>query len=521
MLCEPDICRAVFQAHTRGTRRIFAFAGYPAVIRRPNALELNPGNPNSMFRIPVRQRREDFPIAPLPYLAALLAFAVTAFSPQVWNDGDTYMHLAAGSWMLQHHALLSRDVFSFTYSDAYWQTHEWLSEILMAAVFRAGGWTGLLVLCAGAGALGAYIIAAILERIAGTRYAAAATIVSLSCVSPSLLLRPHLLAFPLFALWSAQLVLARAERRPPPLAVLPIMAIWANLHASFPVGLALAAALGLESILGAGSNRPTVASRWLLFGIAATLSCLLTPYGLKGLLFPLRLMSVPALQGVREWQSVGLEPQPIYIAALAILYLAGLKQVRMSFVRSATILALVALAFAHIRHQMIFGVIAPMLFAEPVAARFGSPAVYRMRAAAIGMIVGLLGLVALRFLAPLHRTDNGVSPAEAIAHVPARLRAQPVFNDYAFGGYLIFVGIKPFIDSRAELYGQQFMERYLSIIGPNREAMNAAVAQYGIRWAILAPRNPAVALFETDSRWQRIYADKFAVAFALRSEARP
>jgi len=36
------------------------------------------------------------------------------------------------------------------------------------------------------------------------------------------------------------------------------------------------------------------------------------------------------------------------------------------------------------------------------------------------------------------RIDNGNVPVTALANTPPQLLGQPVFNEYAFGGYLIF-----------------------------------------------------------------------------------
>jgi hypothetical protein len=47
--------------------------------------------------------------------AGLLGFAVAAYAPAIFNDGDTWWHLAAGGWMIDHRAVLTRDVFSFTF----------------------------------------------------------------------------------------------------------------------------------------------------------------------------------------------------------------------------------------------------------------------------------------------------------------------------------------------------------------------------------------------------------------------
>jgi len=56
--------------------------------------------------------------------ALLLGFALAAFAPQIFNDGDTWWHLAAGRWILAHQVVPTRDVFSFTFADAPWNPQE-------------------------------------------------------------------------------------------------------------------------------------------------------------------------------------------------------------------------------------------------------------------------------------------------------------------------------------------------------------------------------------------------------------
>src|SRR5579871_5581482 len=79
-------------------------------------------------------------------LAFVLGFAAAAFAPQIFNDGDTWWHLAAGNWMLAHGAVPTRDVFTYTFAGQPWTAHEWLAEVLMALAFCAGGWSGLHIL---------------------------------------------------------------------------------------------------------------------------------------------------------------------------------------------------------------------------------------------------------------------------------------------------------------------------------------------------------------------------------------
>ena len=55
------------------------------------------------------------------------------------NDPDTYLHIAAGRWMLAHAALPVHDPFSHSLAGATWVPHEWLAEIILAVVYDLAG----------------------------------------------------------------------------------------------------------------------------------------------------------------------------------------------------------------------------------------------------------------------------------------------------------------------------------------------------------------------------------------------
>src|SRR5579871_2587968 len=183
-----------------------------------------------------------------------LAFAVACFAPQIFHDGDTWWHLAAGDWILTHRTVPVRDLFSYTFGGQPWNAHEWLSEVLMALSFRAASWNGLHILFGLAFGATAAIMGFALGRRVDFIPALLVTLMGLACVSGSLLARPHLLALPLLALWLAVLTEARARDAAPPFWLALIMLVWANLHGSFAFGLALAAALGGEAALGSGNR---------------------------------------------------------------------------------------------------------------------------------------------------------------------------------------------------------------------------------------------------------------------------
>jgi hypothetical protein len=129
----------------------------------------------------------------------------------------------------------------------------------------------------------------------------------------------------------------------------------------------------------------------------------------------------------------------------------------------------------------------------------------------VGSAAILVLLTVLRLAHPLVRTDDAVSPMAALDHVPSEILRQPVFNDYHFGGYLIFRNVKPFIDGRADMYGDDFNLAYISAMMPNRAAFEQMVERYGFRWTILCTESPALAMLDALPGWRRLYTDGMAV----------
>jgi hypothetical protein len=442
--------------------------------------------------------------------AGLAAFALAAFAPGLLNDSDTYWHIAAGQWMLAHHALPRADVFSYTAANQPWHTQEWLAEIIMAFAWRAG-WAGIHLLFAFAAALTAGVVGHFVRKRVDFVPALLAVVLGLACITGSLLARPHMLALPLLAIWTAGLAQARGQDKAPSWWLILAMPLWANLHGSFAFGLALAAALGVEAVI-ASSDRGKTAVAWAMFVAIATASCLLTPFGMDGLLFPLHLSAMHGLGYIGEWTSSDFSKlSPFEIALLAGLGAFALGRIKVAPVRLLILLGLVWMALTHSRHQMLFGVTAPILLAAALAATW--PAKDRSGNVLLALLAAasFVILIVARLVVPVVRGDDPVTPATALAHVPRFVSETPVLNDYAFGGFLIWNGVKPFIDSRADLYGDIFLDNYADIIQPDKDALAASLAYYHVRWTIFSAHAPVVKLLDATPGWHRFYSDQLAV----------
>ena len=261
------------------------------------------------------------------------------------TDGDTWSHIAVGRWNLQHHAVPWTDPFSLTLAGAPWRAHEWLAELAMATADRLGGLAGVLVLTGAAAALGAALLARYLRSWLDPFPALVLLIFGLTCVAPSLLVRPHILALPALVLWSGELLVARSRNRAPPLWLLPVMTLWANLHGSFAFGLALVVPLGLEALFAGGAARWRTGRAWGLFLAAAIAAAALTPYGWHTLGFPFALLRLQHLAAIGEWRSMDFStPPPLEIALLALLYVCLSRGVRIPVFRLLIMLGLLHMA---------------------------------------------------------------------------------------------------------------------------------------------------------------------------------
>lgn len=443
-------------------------------------------------------------------LAAFTAGALLAgFLPQIFNDADTWWHLAAGDWILAHRAVPVRDVFTFTFVNTPWNAHEWLSEVLMAGAFAAGGWAGLHILFASAMGVTAATVAGALRRRMDVIPALLVSVLGLACVAGSLLARPHLLALPMLAVWTNALVDARERGTAPPLWLAAVMLIWANLHGSFAFGLALAIALGVEAAL---MERGRAAKAWAIFVAVSILGALINPQGLDGLLFPIKLLAMPGLAAIGEWRPSDFShPSPFLFALLGMILVLITGKVRLPLSRAALIVALVYLAFSHARHQMLFAVAAPLLAAPALGAAW--PAKNQDHPRWLYPLLAVLPLILLvaRLVLPDVRSEDRVTPRAALANVPAGLRAQPVLNAYDYGGYLINQGVKVFIDGRTDMYPADFLKNDDRLVAGDPNVMAATLARYRIAWTIYPSGSRSAAALDHLPGWHRYYADANAV----------
>lgn len=451
-------------------------------------------------------------------IAALLIPAALGSSATIFNDGDVGWHIATGQWILDHCAIPHIDPFSFTWGGKPWVPIEWLAEVMMAGAYRAAGYSGI-----------AALVTAVLIGLHGLVFFNAArfirpwvalgVIVAMdAALIPMMLARPHLVAWTLVALWTWLMLRAREQDRVPSLAAVLLMVPWANLHGSFVLGLVIAGAFGLEAFV-AGADRPKALRQWLVFGLACLAAVFINANGIDGVIHPLRIANLEMLPLIDEWKPSNPSVTPFFFGVLAITALLILRRPpRLHWVRWLLLAFLLGMALLQMRHQAVLAIIAAMLL--PPGFAQGERKAQLTSAAAPPLIAAAgLAFVALRAALPITLPYNSANPWTLIAAVPHPLRSQPVLNGYGMGGPLILSGIRPYIDGRGDMYGDELVVGYRSIIDGDARALDGAVKRWAIRWAILPNRyTKLIALLDRSPEWRRIHRDQVGVIY-VRSSA--
>ncbi|MDB5441025.1 MAG: hypothetical protein JWM33_3452, partial [Caulobacteraceae bacterium] len=449
-------------------------------------------------------------------VAALVTFT---FDHDVFNDGDTYWHLATGRWILEHGRVPLTDPFSHTMGGQPWQAHEWLADIFMYGSYQLGGWSGLTLFFGLVTALGAGLLAARVSRSLGGITLVCTLALALASTSQSLLIRPHALMLPLLIFWTIQIMDAREKEKAPPLALAALMVVWANLHASYVFGFVVAGAFGLEALWEAPKERRLIVLRdWALFGALSLVAICLTPFGIPGVIFPFKVLSFSFLNDINEWKQADFSNLSAFQISLLVAVLVCLARgVQVKPMRALLLVTLLQMALQHRRQVIVLVLLAPLLLAEPLARALKQPprearkpVDWRPPAIAFALLAVLIG--GLRLATPFNRGDERVTPYSALRHVPKAVQAMPVLNDYSMGGYLTFMGVRPYIDGRADMYGDPFVSDFMKLIHAAEPThLQRVLDKYKIAWTIFSKDDVMVAGMDQRPGWHRLYADGTAV----------
>lgn len=392
----------------------------------------------------------------------VIALGLVACSLQIrtglWH-GDAFWHLTNGLWMLQHGAVLHKDIWSWTAAGTPWNNLEWGYDLLIGLTYKLGGAYGPIGLTIVL-ALAAIWLADRLAQRAGVSavWRLVYWLVAMCLIVVFVKIRPQMASYALFPalLW----LLPWMEKAPWKKVVaggFVLGLVWANLHGSFLLGFLIPAFFYVAVRVFEG--------RWergyLLWAGAFFAGTLVNPNGPGLLLNVAAEMANPLMSDmILEWRSPNLHMLPLLVALLVALaalcagvfrnQVVGRKAVLWSF---ALVLLVAWLYSSRYIPYLMMALPWATGWAWPKLRPVGALARQRgMQLLAVFLCASFAWLLVGLPGNSVQAAASPTTPVKAVAYMKAHRLTCRVFNTYEWGGYLIFSGIKPWIDGRADLY---------------------------------------------------------------------
>lgn len=476
------------------------------------------------------------------YVAMLSVFAM-AVRPAA--DSDTWWHLRAGAWMVEHGELLRHDPFSLTRLGDPWIYPGWLSQIGLYWINAEWGSAGLNIFT---GAMVLLAFAAVWLVMQGNPLLRA-FILLLGATASGVYwsARPQIMTFALCGIWISLVERARAGSGKR-LYFLPLlMAFWVNIHGGFAVGFILLAIYLLADLFAilqsALIDRKEIGAAWLaerasiLRLLSISMGCLIAaminPHGPMILVYPFKTISIGTLQKyIAEWQSPDFhQPEMIPFAALLFLTFFCLALSKEKRLASDFLLLAVFgyMGLVAVRNVALFALVSMPILARhahsillrlPLALRGRNELPQRLTKA-INLCLALLFtfLAAIRILSQMggevnqkHLRDQ--FPLGAFEFIREQKPSGPLFNSYNWGAYVLwelYPDYLSFVDGRTDLFGEALLDGYIEawLAGPGWERL---FDQWEIQLVLIETNAPLAQILEKEG-WAIRYQDEQASIF--------
>jgi hypothetical protein len=477
-----------------------------------------------------------------PVMLGTFLVGATFYAGRIFTvDPDMWWHIKTGQTILATHHWPTVDPYSFTVLGQPWMAFEWLGDVLIGAVARIGGVRGLdalLIVLGSAVMVALYAFATIRSGNSKAGFLAASVLVALA--TPSFTMRSQMLGYLFLILTLTALELFRQKKQWAIWFLPPLLLVWINTHGSFIIGLGVIfvyLVCGLKGFrLGAIDAKQWTAKERIrlecVFGLCLAVLPI-TPYGTRLAAFPFeRALSYPISDSrIIEWfpMPFNLTGGKIFLAlVLGFFIVQMIFNLKWHLEELALFVGGVAMACLHVRFILLFvPFCAPLLavvFARWLPSYDRKKEKYVLNAALMAGVIALMWhYVPSKAFLDKKVADN--FPVKAVEYLQQHPVPGPIFDNYNFGGYLLWSGQRVFIDGRSELYEDGgVLSDYLYISALKPGALTV-LYNYGVRSCLLDRGGPLSTVLRASPDWRRVYVDNLTAlyirkdAFAAHGEA--
>lgn len=473
-------------------------------------------------------------------LFLILVFAgIFLFLLRPLEDPDFWWHIKTGELIAQSAQIPKTDSYSFTVPGKPWIAHEWLSELVMFILYRAGGiiletlvFTALILVAFGVALFR-------IENKSNLYAAGGALFLGALLSTPVLWPRPQIFTILYTSLYLFLLDRYQTTGRTKYLAFLPlIMFFWVNQHGAFIIGLVIIgiflAGIFFESlnINNKQKTRPTAFNKTALMLLFTLLGCglvtLINPNGIKMLAYPFQTINDPSLQQFnQEWASPDFHERTWI--PLAVMYLGligfGLKSKQPVSITNIILCVVFGyLALTALKHVALFALVAIPVLADQISSvfpftgnRIQNDKLLKPFTFVVSLGVVFMFVNAFTAFSEKQDTINRVRfPVDAVNYMTKNNINGRILNSYNWGGYMIW-NLYPdylvYIDGRCDMYGAEFVNHYVDIYFAKPGWQNSLESEK-IDFVLVEQGTYIAAALQSEENWRLLYSDEISVLYA-------
>ena len=484
------------------------------------------------------------------YLSVLLLL-ILIMAVRTPLDSDMWWHLRAGEETQSSGNIYRVDTFSYTKEGGKWINHSWLAQVVMFGLFQMGNYQAIALWVGITAMISMLFVYQQMEGHAILRMGI--TLLASFVCSVVWTPRPQIFSLLLFGLTGLILYRFKWQGKRQLFLLIPIFIVWSNLHAGYVLGIILIGAYvvgeGINQIFGQNPNEQL---GWNdirnlgLWALAGFIVAAINPNGIDMWRIPFQTVGVESLQQlIQEWASPDFH-QPLQQLMLLLLFgtfaAVGISKKRLD---GSDLVNFAFFGFLALVARRNFGPFA--MVAAPILSRHLSsmneefqtimanwPPAKKVMAfqeksnqsmrnsiqTGINLIVILLLIATSGYKVYsvtkkdfIEKMEYQLFPAGAVDWLNENQPEGRLFNTYNWGGYLIWKlrGYQVFIDGRTDLYGDEIIEEWESIVNA-KNGWEDSIDYWNVKIILLDNELPLGKIL-SEKGWKVEYRDNLAVIF--------
>lgn len=445
------------------------------------------------------------------------------------NAYDYWWHIKTGQYIALNKFVPTTDIFSWMgVKNSYtWISHEWLSELLFYIIAGTSAFKAYLL------AEMTLIVLMLYLFISNYKIFVKNNIVAFLwfllggfIFFPFLTLRPHMISFILFAITIDIIIKFRQNEESKSIFLIPLISVlWANFHggsSNLPYIICFIMIITGIFDFSIWKIKCTKLTKrqlgiYLAIAIISIFSIAINPHGFKMITYPYANMNDSfMLSFIDEWRCPDLkllQDMPIFIELVSIFIILLMTDKKIDLndfilIGSFSYLTLKSVRFS----ALLFIITSYVIF------KYLNNLELNKVSSFIGKLSISIGVLGLMFfclnITTIKRTPLKHPISDKMINCVKHGSYNRLFNDYDFGGYLIFNDVKVFVDGRADVYSKNIIKDAINVISL-KDSPERIIKKYRFDALLVSVKSPLYYYLNENKQYKLVNSDTDTALFEV------